>query len=145
MARRCARDAAMKLLYEHSMGGSGSGTLDELITETIGEQIDDVDLLYIDKITQGVAEKQQEIDGLIDSFAIDWSTGRMSRVDMAILRLAIFEMLYCDEIPVNVSVSEAVELAKVYGSEKSPAFINGILGSFARKQHAGEAGEGEQA
>ena len=82
---------------------------------------------YISDRVGKVAEKVSEIDDAINGVAVGWTTERMSKVDLAILRLAYYEMKIDDEIPEKVAVDQAVELAKKYGSDDSPAFINGIL------------------
>ncbi|MCL2339993.1 MAG: transcription antitermination factor NusB [Actinomycetia bacterium] len=80
----------------------------------------------------GTHEHLAEIDALIEATAIDWQISRLPLADKAILRLAIFEMLFMDDIPISVSIDEAVELAKAFGgSEKSPVFVNGVLGRIA--------------
>ena len=76
-------------------------------------------------------DKIEEIDAKIDEVAAGWKTKRMGKVELTILRLAVYEMLYDDTIPEKVSVNEAVELAKCFGSEESGAFVNGILGKIA--------------
>ncbi len=79
------------------------------------------------QLVRGVWENRAEIDELIRSYSEHWSLGRMSRVDRSILRMAVYELLFCDEIPPKVSLNEAIDLGKIYGSENSGAFINGIL------------------
>jgi len=80
----------------------------------------------------GTHEHIEEIDALIEAKSIDWQLSRMPLADKAILRLAVFEMLYVDEVPLSVSIDEAVELAKEFGgAERSPAFVNGVLGQIA--------------
>jgi N utilization substance protein B len=132
MARRVARDAAMKLAYEWWMGGSGENTLDELGDELCGAELDDVDRKYIGDVVSGIKDRQQELDDMIRRFAVDWKLERMSKVDLAILRLSVYEMMYCPQIPRKVSVSEAVDLASIYSGEKSASFINGLLGGVLR-------------
>ena len=75
----------------------------------------------------------EELDALIASHAIDWSIDRIARVDLCILRVALYEMLYRSDVPSGAAINEAVELAKRFGGEKSYAFINGILGVVARE------------
>ena len=84
---------------------------------------------YIKSILEGIVEKVISIDEYIVKYSKDWSIERMSRVDLAILRVAIYEILYKDDIPSSVSINEAVELAKKYSHEDASSFINGILGS----------------
>ena len=78
--------------------------------------------------------EQGKIDDYIRKYAKGWSLERMARVDLAIIRLALYELLFMDDIPISVSINEAVELAKKYGNEKSSSFINGILGNFIRSE-----------
>lgn len=86
---------------------------------------------YIRKKYEAVAEHVPEIDRIINENAKGWKTGRMNRVDLTILRLAVYELKWDEEIPVGVAINEAVELAKKFSSEESPAFVNGILGRVA--------------
>ena len=78
-----------------------------------------------------ILEKIPEIDRMIDEISVGWRVSRMSRVDLTILRLAVYEMKYDDDIPVAVAINEAVELARKYGGESSPSFVNGILAKLA--------------
>ena len=87
---------------------------------------------YISEKYRKVAERLPEIDAKLNAVSSGWKTTRMSKVDLSILRLAVYEMLYDDAIPVGVAINEAVEMAKKYGGEDSSSFINGILGKLAR-------------
>lgn len=78
-----------------------------------------------------IKEKIDAIDEKINSVAKGWKTGRMGKAELAILRVAVYEMLYDEEVPVKVAINEAVELAKKYGGDESPAFVNGILAKLA--------------
>ncbi len=84
-------------------------------------------------LVQGTYEHKEELDKLIAGCSDNWSLGRMSRVDINILRLAVFEFLYCDDIPPKVTLNEAVDLGKTFGSENSGSFINGILDALNLK------------
>jgi len=84
-------------------------------------------------LVQGTCEHKDELDKLIAGCSDNWSLGRMSKVDINILRLAVFEFLYCDDIPPKVSLNEAVDLGKTFGSENSGSFINGILDALNLK------------
>jgi N utilization substance protein B len=84
-------------------------------------------------LVQGTCEHKEELDNLIAGCSDNWSLGRMSKVDINILRLAVFEFLYCDDIPPKVTLNEAVELGKTFGSENSGSFINGILDALNLK------------
>jgi N utilization substance protein B len=82
---------------------------------------------------QGTCEHKEELDKLIADCSDNWSLGRMSKVDINILRLAVFEFLYCEDIPPKVTLNEAVDLGKTFGSENSGSFINGILDALNLK------------
>lgn len=82
---------------------------------------------FLDRLVRGVSTHREEIDRLIEGHSEHWRLERMPPVDRNILRITAFELLYCEEVPPRVSVNEAVELAKRFGSEDSPAFVNGIL------------------
>ena len=85
------------------------------------------------QLFEGVKEHQEKIDILINEHSKAWSKDRISKIAMTILRLSIFEILFREDIPSGVSINEAVELAKKYGSSEEPGFINGILGTISRK------------
>ncbi len=131
MNRRQARECAFKLVYE--MIVQNDKDPDELISETAEAQ-DFVPNEYILRSVKGVSEKKDELDVLISENSKGWKLSRISPVSLSIMRLAIFEMLYDDSVPFNVSINEAVELAKLYDHEKAPKFINGILNAVAEKK-----------
>lgn len=83
------------------------------------------------ELVKGVTEHRAAIDELLTAKSKNWSLARMARVDLSILRLAIFELLYCRDIPKNVTINEAIEVAKKFGTEDSPSFVNGILDEIA--------------
>jgi N utilization substance protein B len=130
MARKTAREAAMCLLYQSNFNNeSDLNALKNMVAEW---DLDDNDILYIKDIISGYNRNMKEIDSIIESNSIGWKFDRIAKVDLSILRLAVYEILYRDDIPVNVSINEAVELAKKYSGEKTGSFINGILGNFYR-------------
>jgi len=88
---------------------------------------------YITRAIWGVLDKMQDIDGVIENFLREWEIERINRVDLAIMRLAIYEMLRELDVPLGVAANEAVQLAKEYGADESPAFVNGVLGNVARE------------
>lgn len=85
---------------------------------------------FFSRLVEGVLQHKNDIDQFIERFSSNWKISRMSRVDRNIMRLAAFELLYCDDIPFKVSINEAVNLGKKYGTKESGAFINGILDSI---------------
>lgn len=130
MSRSVAREVAMKLVYCNLVGGTD--TPDAVLEKSdIREPLDEVDKRYTQRVLDGVSERLTDIDERIAANAVGWSIDRIARVDLAILRVALYEMLYMDDIPVGASINEAVELAKTFGGERSYAFINGILGTVA--------------
>ena len=88
---------------------------------------------YIDSVVLGVANRTEELTACIQKYAIGWDISRISRLARAVLQVAIFEIRYLDDVPTNVAISEAVRLVKLYDGEETSAFVNGILGSFARE------------
>lgn len=128
MDRRMARETAFKLLFQKGFRKDEAPEDIKRLSEDYSElESDD----YVDAVFKGASEKLDELDELISAHAIGWKTGRMSRVSLTIMRLAVYEMLYMEDIPFNVSIYEAVELAKKFDHEKSTAFINGVLNSIA--------------
>jgi N utilization substance protein B len=89
-------------------------------------------MAYIDSVVSGVANREDELNAQIQKFSIGWDVKRISRLTRAIMQLAMFEILYMDDVPTGVAISEAVRLAKMYDGDDTGAFVNGILGSFAR-------------
>lgn len=102
----------------------------DLYVDGLGE-IKDKDKAYIEAKYQNVIEHLEEIDTLLNEETDGWKTNRMNKVDLTILRLALYEMKWDDQVPTGVAINEAVELAKKYSSDDGPAFINGVLAKFA--------------
>lgn len=92
------------------------------------------DEAYIQEKYSRICEKLPEIDALLNEISVGWKTSRMNKVDLTILRLAVYEMMYDEEVPTAVAINEAVELAKRFGGDDSTSFVNGILGKAAREQ-----------
>ena len=95
------------------------------------EETREKDLDYIRTKSSKIAEKIAEIDSLINEHTTGWKTSRMNKVDLTILRLAVYEMKWDEDVPTGVAIDEAVELAKKYSSDEGPAFINAVLGKLA--------------
>ena len=87
---------------------------------------------YLDTVVSGVADREEELNAVIQQFSIDWDMSRISKLTRAIMQLAIFEIQYVEDVPVGVAISEAVRIAKLYDGNDTGSFVNGILGSFAR-------------
>ncbi|MBQ7455408.1 MAG: transcription antitermination factor NusB [Clostridia bacterium] len=137
MARSTARAAAMQLIYEKLMGGSGDGTLDALIAFTPEED----DAAYIDRVFTGVSEHAEELDEIIARHSPTRSIERIARVDLCILRLALYELRHGGDTPEPVVINEAVELAKRFSEPASARFINGVLGAVSRGDAPAEGTE----
>lgn len=95
------------------------------------QEIRDEDAAYISNKSSKIIEKLDEIDAMINKQAKGWTTQRMGKVDLAILRLAVYEIVYDADVPTGVAINEAVELAKKFGQEESSGFVNGVLAKFA--------------
>jgi N utilization substance protein B len=123
--RRKSREFALQVLYQLDITKQDViKTLAQFQDHFSGnEERDD----FMERLVLGVLEHCQEIDRLIEKYSENWRLVRMNIVDRTILRMAIFELLYCEEIPPKVTLNEAIELGKRYGSEDSGSFINGIL------------------
>ena len=132
--RKRAREAAMSLLYSIEYNRSDiayqieSFMADKELAEFSAEAKD-----FILEIANGVVENFGNIDPLIEQHARGWSFNRIAGIDIAVLRLCIYEIFYREDIPANVSINEAVNMAKKYGHDESGTFVNGILGSIYRE------------
>jgi N utilization substance protein B len=129
MGRRASREAAMKLLYQMEIQKDNK---EDQINTTIDEgDFKDKDKVYLIDVVEGVNKNIKDIDDIIKIHAKGWKINRISKVDLSILRLSVFELLYRDDIPNSVSINEAVELAKKFSSDDASSFINGILSKVA--------------
>ena len=131
MNRRQEREQAFILVFEKAFSK-------ELDMQTIFEMAEESGILvpsdFAKKLSFIVDENLEEIDGEVQAVSIGWNTDRMSKVALAIIRIAVAEMKYMDKIPVSVSINEAVELTKIYASTEDASFVNGVLGTIARKK-----------
>lgn len=131
MSRKTAREVAMKLTYE-KMFGCDDTYKDVLEKSGIDEEPSEADIEFASRMVEGVQLNLERIDAIIESAAVGWTLDRMPRVDLSILRNAVYEIRFADEVPAAVAVNEAVELAKAFCDAKSPRFINGLLGRVVR-------------
>ena len=148
MTRANARELAVHLIYSQSFTGEEPqdvvatrlekgyyGQLSEE-NEVYVERPTRVQLAYLDGVVSGVANRAEELNATIQQFSIGWDVSRISRLTRCIMQLAIYEILYCEDIPTGVAISEAVRIAKKYDGDDTGSFVNGILGSFARSLNA---------
>ena len=128
-ARRRARGLALQALYEiDSAGHEAEEVVSHLLAE---ERLSEENADFVRELVKGVIQNKQKIDENIKTYAPAWPVGQISVVDRNILRLAIFEILLDNKVPVKVAINEAVELAKKFGSDNSSKFVNGVLGSVS--------------
>ena len=132
MNRTLAREVAMKILFARSLGGED--TWEEVLEQSQArDELSDEDKTFLENEVFGVERHREELDGLIDGYAKGWNLNRLAKVELTLLRMVLFELLYLPEVPVGAAINEAVELSKRYGEDKSYSFINGILGTAARE------------
>ena len=144
MTRANARELAVHLIYAREFTGDEPEMViatrleKEYYANLSGENpvYDDrpsrAQRVYIDQVVTGVANRIDELNEIIGRFSIDWDVSRISKLTRAILQLAIFEIQNMDDVPTGVAISEAVRIVKLYDGVEASAFVNGILGSFAR-------------
>ena len=138
----------MQMIFEKISGGQGGEETLKLVYDELREygvsedrkvdprEPDEEDREYITNALNGVLSHLDELDELIGKTAKGWTTERMSLVDLTVLRLAVWEILYNDDIPANVSVAEALELTERYSDPDDKSFVNGILGTIVREKQA---------
>lgn len=130
MNRHLSRTIAMQTLYEWDMRRDLD--IEDIMSRNIEEFQEDADPEYIHTVVRGAVSTADEIDQKIEAVAPEWPIAQISPIDKAILRVAIHELLYSEEVPPKVAINEAVELAKMFGGENSSKFINGVLGTLYR-------------
>ena len=150
MTRGNARELAVHLIYGRAFTGEEpeqvvSTRLDKEYYEKLKEENEvysdrpsRAQLRYLDTMVSGVANREEELNAVIQKFSIGWDISRISKLARCVMQLAIFEILYLEDVPAGVAVSEAVRLAKKYDGDDTGAFVNGILGSFVRAHESGE-------
>ena len=148
MTRGNARELAVHLIYGRVFTGEEpeqvvSTRLDKEYYENLKEENEvysdrpsRAQLRYIDSVVTGVANREEDLNAQISKFSIGWDISRISKLARCILQLAIYEILYVEDVPTGVAVSEAVRIAKKYDGDDTGSFVNGILGSFARSLSA---------
>ena len=144
MTRGSARELAVHLIYGRAFTGEEpeqvvSVRLDKEYYDKLREENDvysdrpsRAQLRYLDSVVSGVANREEDLNAQISKFSIGWDISRISKLARCILQLAIYEILFVEDVPTGVAVSEAVRIAKKYDGDDTGAFVNGILGSFAR-------------
>jgi N utilization substance protein B len=124
-SRRRSRELAMQALFQMDINGDDSAEAVDLFCRHF--QVSKKAQPFFLELVEGVNKYREEIDRLIEASSEHWKVSRMSGMDRNIIRVAVYEMLYCPDIPSKVSINEAIDIGKKFGTEQSPAFINGIL------------------
>ncbi|MDY6011799.1 transcription antitermination factor NusB [Clostridium sp.] len=127
MSRKLSREKAMELVFSMMLTKESHDEVIETFVDNYEENIKNLDLDYIKEVLKGVEENKESIDNLIKENLQKWKIERVSKVNLAILRLAVYEMKYVNDVPEKVAINEALEITKRYSDEKSVSFINGVL------------------
>ncbi len=155
MTRANARELAVHLIYGRDFTGDAPESVVEARlqkeyysklsaeNEIYSERPSRAQLAYIDSVVSGVANRTEDLNEHIQKYSIGWDVTRISRLARAIMQLAIYEILYVEDVPTGVAISEAVRLAKKYDGDDTGAFVNGILGAFSRGMQAHTAAQEE--
>jgi N utilization substance protein B len=141
--RHLGRIIALQTLYEQEFRadcGDKTLKLDEVLERNIGRYSDTVDdVSFIRQLVDGIHSKASYLDGVLQPIAPDWPLDQIARMDLVILRLGAFELLFQEEtVPSKVAINEAVELAKAFGGENSSKFVNGVLGTLIKQKEEGK-------
>ncbi|ETA79203.1 transcription antitermination factor NusB [Youngiibacter fragilis] len=126
-----SREIAMEIVYQSTINDKDPVELVADYFEEYGE-LEEADRDYVMRVVGGVMEKREELDALIEANLVKWKLSRVSKINLSILRVALYEIKHEDSIPNNVSINEAVEISKKYSDEQSAAFINGILDKIVK-------------
>ncbi len=134
-SRSRAREQALQILYFVDLTGTPAADALPLFRENFDSPEDDFP--FAEQLVSGIQTNQATLDKALEDSSDNWKLSRMSRIDRNILRLGAFELLHCPETPSSVAIDEAIELAKKYGDEHSPSFVNGILDRISRESRKG--------
>ena len=121
MKRRTAREKALQAIYQLEIG---KGEIQDALNSVLDGHPSDE---YLEILVKGTQENKEEIDGTIRANLDNWKIERLANIDRNLLRIAVYEMIYSDQVPVNVAMDEAIEIAKVFGDDQSSRFVNAVL------------------
>jgi len=131
MTRRKARESAMQMLFQLDVG---QNSWEEAVLTLEEADLADSYAAFTEKLVRGAWENAKEIDLIIDKYADQWQVNRLANVDKAVLRIALYELLYLKETEAPIIINEAVNLVKIFGTEESGSFVNGILDAVYNKE-----------
>lgn len=146
--RRQGRELALKIIYSFPDQPPDIRSIlasfwsefrfrDDILGEAVEEgeaEIPDQSRLFAESLASGAFDKLADIDSKLAEYSQNWSLERMSRVDLSLLRMGTYELMYCSDVPTNVAINEAIEVGKRYGTKDTPSFINGILDRIAKER-----------
>ncbi len=133
--RKRTREIAMELLYQSTMNEKSTEDLmDDYFEDNQDDLIEDTDMAYLEEVLEGVLKHKDQLDAFIEKYLVKWKLARISKINLSILRLGTYELLYKKDIPQKVSISEAVDMAKKFSDETAGAFINGVLDKIAKTE-----------
>ena len=133
MGRREIREHIFKLLFLNEFNGTEEMPQQIQLYFDGLEDLNPVEQAYMENKYAKITERLEELDSILNEKSAGWKTKRMSKVDLNILRLAVYEMKYDEDVPVKVAINEAIEISKSFGGEDSASFVNGVLGKIARE------------
>lgn len=147
MSRKAAREVAVNIVYDYGFNNEiGDESLAYFLSDDFAKSVAaDTDVYsrvgkeqhkYIIGIVNGVAENCSEIDSMIKKYSVGWNLNRISRIAMAIMRVAVYESKFADDVSESIAINEAVEIAKKYDTSETVSFINGVLGSVVRERQS---------
>lgn len=140
MSRRSARDTAFRLFYEYSINNEFNPATMDVMRDCFDTGMNENAWDYVRRIIGAYAGNSEKVDALIKKNLKGWSINHMQKVDLAILRLGVSEILFLDDIMTNITINECVELAKKYGSDDSPRFVNGVLAGVVSAKAGADEG-----
>jgi len=138
--RRKSREGALQFLFQEDFSLEGLRKTEDFETRfeqfCVLYQVNRQARSYMQSLLMGIIDKQEQVDALIRENAKNWRLERIAATDRSLLRIGVYEMVFCEDVPAQVAINEAVEIAKRFAGDESPAFINGILDAVAKKHQA---------
>ncbi len=143
MSRRVARETAVKTLFQREFHDISPKDALPLALEDAADLTEN-DMIFAQQLIDGVISHQSQLDATLNEFAVDWKMERIAKLERSILRFALFELMFMDDVPVGVTVNEAIEITKIYSTQDASRFINGILGNVIQHMKVLQNKPGEE-